>query len=219
MKNPCLLTVASESKRYFKAFIQSAKKNDTFPVVLGFGQPYNGHGVKLKLVKQFLEKAAAGYSHVLFCDAYDVVLASGLDQITACFQEFGAPIIFSAERNCHPNPRMATQYPSSSTPYRFLNSGVWMGSTEALQEMFSRIEADKVPDRTNDQAVFTNVFLRNPAPIALDYQCRIAQSLHSSVGDIAYENGRIINKLTGSFPCVFHGNGDTSLDQILMWLG
>ena len=187
--------------------------------MLGSGGPYGGNGAKIRLVKQFLETEGTRYSHLLFCDAYDVVLAGGFAKILRRFASFSAPIVFSAEWNCWPDPARARDYPPSPTRYRFLNSGVWLGETVAAREMFRQFDLARIRDQMCDQRFFTDLFLNRAAPIELDYECRIAQSLHAAGADLRAEGGVVRNIHTGQVPLIFHGNGGTNMTPVIEALG
>ncbi len=215
---PCLLTVASQPVRGFSKFVESARRHGMEPVVLGSGQPYGGNTAKVRQVKDFLKAEGACYSHIIFCDAYDVVFAGGFGDILSRFATFASPIIFSAEWYCWPDVSLEKVYPPSPTRYRFLNSGVWVGETVAVWEMFHRLDTRLLQDRMCDQGLFTQLFLSGAAPIQLDYNCLIAQSLNGAVQDMQWDGKVIRNKTTGEAPLIFHGNGGADMSQVLKWL-
>jgi hypothetical protein len=72
-------------------------------------------------------------------------------------------------------------YPPSSTPYRFLNSGVWMGRAPAVYELLVEAMAYLSMD---DQSIYAHIFLDGSRwrsgnrLIALDYNATLLQSMH-----------------------------------------
>ena len=153
-----------------------------------------------------------------FADAYDVLFAGGFDDILEQFETFGAPAVFSAECHCWPDADLAPEYPPSATRYRFLNSGVWIARTEAAHDLFQRFHLPALRDNQSDQRLFTRLLLEGAA-LTLDRDCRIAQSLNASEADIEWRQGRIVNRLTGQAPLIFHGNGGADLSAVRSWLG
>lgn len=55
--------------------------------------------------------------------SYDVILASGPDELLMKFSGFNHRVVFSAEGFCWPDQRLASKYPAVHTGKRYLNSG------------------------------------------------------------------------------------------------
>lgn len=71
---------------------------------------------------------------LVFIDAYDVLYNGGKRDILAGWRRAGSPdILFSAERFCWPDADLAARFASvSESPYKYLNSGTFMGTDGAL---------------------------------------------------------------------------------------
>ena len=69
-----------------------------------------GGGQKINLVRNHLESLHDG-DVVLFVDGYDVIINDTLPTILERYEDMGADIIFAAEKNCWPDPTMASQFP------------------------------------------------------------------------------------------------------------
>ncbi|KAG8005883.1 Procollagen-lysine [Nibea albiflora] len=54
---------------------------------------------------------------------YDVIFASGPDELLSKFSRLGHRVVFSAEGFCWPDQRLASKYPEVHSGKRFLNSG------------------------------------------------------------------------------------------------
>ena len=63
----------------------------------------------------------------------------------------------------------------------------------------------------NDQEYYTLAFLEQPVKMVLDTHARVCQSFSgSSLGDfLLADDGRVVNKRTGSRPLVWHFNGNS----------
>lgn len=55
--------------------------------------------------------------------SYDVIFASGPEELLSKFSRMGHKVIFSAEGFCWPDQRLASKYPEVRTGKRYLNSG------------------------------------------------------------------------------------------------
>ena len=82
---------------------------------------------------------------ILFTDAYDVFFNKKPEIILTDFLGFeNTKILFSGECGCWPHivedPLACfNKYPKSPTPYRYLNSGMWMGYAALASDMLGEI--------------------------------------------------------------------------------
>lgn len=217
-------------RRGFAAFKASAKRHGLNPIILGWGQPWRGLGCKPKLLKRAIEDGTIKSEFILFADAFDVVFAGGRDEIVerwaAAFN--GHKITWNAETNCFPDANLAAFHPPSPSPWRYFNSGLSIGMTEAYLAIFDQMGVDAWPDdfikpdgqwhHTNDQGELMKKFLfgqcgEHEPRMNLDTGCVLFQTLVGVPADIlAIEDGRIRNTVTDSHPVVFHANGPKESD-------
>ncbi|CEP02364.1 DUF5672 domain-containing protein [Plasmodiophora brassicae] len=162
---------------------------------------------------------------VMFVDAYDVLLVDTEANIVDKFLAMNEPVVFTAEKGCWPfmdgrpdGERICQdEYPASPTPYRYLNSGGWIGyagaAVKAFEEMMALPEASA---KAIDQELASLVLLHGRARVALDHRASIFQSVHLSVDDLVVEHepsqgnldSRWRNRVTGTYPSVLHFNGN-----------
>jgi len=99
-------------------------------------------------------------------------------------------------------------------PFRFLNSGGIMGAAGALLAMLTAYETCFL----DDQRCFVRYMLEHPGRVAVDEHARIFFNLHRVSGTtltFAPGTGQLRVALTGSEPCVMHGNGGAGVKQLL----
>jgi hypothetical protein len=134
-------------------------------------------------------------------------------------------ILFSAECGCWPHI-MEKQgrpcfdaYPKAPTPYRYLNSGTWIGraaqSAHMLQAVIGSAGGDFV--NANDQKLVADFYIQGKYGLKLDFYNKVFQSMHMTLdaplpycnpmADMVLKEGRFYNKLTRSMPSVLHFNG------------
>jgi hypothetical protein len=91
------------------------------------------------------------------------------------------------------------------TPYRYLNSGLYIGYAGALQDFF---ELPNTDDKGDDQLYCQLRYLSRhenfPYKVALDYEGYIFQNHDSKVRKV---NGQLWNDRTRCCSCIYHGNG------------
>lgn len=209
---------------YPKQFLKSLREHE--PLILGQNPgEYTGLSDKPRILYHAIKDGLIKEKYIVFIDAWDVVF---IDDPSRAFEKYKAiniPIIIGAEKNCFPAcykpeyDRWAENYNSS---YKYLNSGVIIGETDAIMTMLEAMDAPNLPvdyhnGRTgqnfhfNDQAMYMDIALRQPVAIKLDRSCWIAQNMQDvSEEEIQFcEDGSIKNIETGEKPSIIHWNGSS----------
>lgn len=232
-KETQIVTIANrwptEDYYCFKELFKSVEDNEI--LVLGTGEmEYTGLSDKPRIVYNAIKDGRINAKYIIFVDAFDVVFVDSPETIIEKFKPFGTKIVIGAEKNCFPGnfKKEYDKLPHTSS-FKYLNSGVIVGETEAILEVLEAMDAPNLPvdyhdGRTgrnfhfNDQAYYMDLFLRQPVPMALDYNCEIAQNMQDvTEPDIMYSlvSGedrtkgipKIKNLETGTFPSIIHWNG------------
>lgn len=195
-------------------------------LVLGTGElEYTGLSDKPRILYNAIKEGKITSKYIVFIDAFDVVFADTLENIMTKFKSMDCQILIGAERNCFPQnfQKEYDRLPHTSS-YKYLNSGVIIGETEAILEVLEAMDAPNLPrdyhdgikgynHHFNDQAYYMDLFLRQPVKMKLDYNCEIAQNMQDvKEGDIifitpTYGSNRIKNSETFSNPSIIHWNG------------
>ena len=216
--------VASYLISGFRAFRASCARYGFDPIILGWGRPWRGLGSKPKLLKSAIDDGIVTSDHILFMDAFDTWFADSPDEILRVFTEnWQSRIVWNAERACFPDASLAQYFDDAGTPYRYLNSGMSIGETDAYMECLREMDVDGWPDdykdasgtwhHRNDQDDWMRRFLFGQCPgqvrMSLDNGCRLFQTLTGVEPDefTFHADGRIENRITRSFPMAFHANG------------
>jgi hypothetical protein len=154
--------------------------------------------------------------NVTAMDAYDSLIARGLDCILPTFLAQGTPLLFSAEANCFPASPGQTihDYPVSPTKYRFLNSGGFMGRIDYLLQLMRDWKVPLCADNGIDQQWWAHLYLSGRTLIKLDHRCEVFQCLFMRQNDVKIRSGEIWNCVTRSNPCVVHANDWCGMDSV-----
>jgi hypothetical protein len=144
------------------------------------------------------------------------------------FLSFGVPLVFGAEAGCWPDPDLASWYPEPDPgprsedrritafrppppprgPFRYLNSGVYLGLAGAIREALEELDPSPGDD---DQRLYTRYFLEHGDRVRLDVRAQLFQNLYRvRPEDLCLEEDRPVrlrSRWTGTQPCVLHGNG------------
>lgn len=191
-------------------------------VIQGGGDYGNWGGLasKPKWLRKAIKEGAIDSEYLIFTDSWDLVFATNPDEVMTRFHSFGTDIVISCEKNCFPvETKEAFDELGAPTDYKYLNSGFIIGKTDAILTCLESMDLDNVPDdhfdpgtgknvHPNDQELWQLCYLKQPVSMTLDFYQSICQTLHgANIDDLDFSEGRIRNKVTGSYPCSFHFNG------------
>lgn len=200
-----IITVATNPDRAERLFTSAAKfkikfKNLGHDVVWNGGDMQGpGGGQKVNLLRTFLA-GCKDHDVVLFCDGYDVVVNDDLGTILGRYLGFHKEVLFAAERDLWPDHKLGP-WPETETPYRYLNSGLFIGTVSELKN----IVADELTDNADDQEFYQRKFLSGAYSMALDYEAYIFNCHEPKL--LIQGNKQFLNPLTKTCPCIYHGNG------------
>lgn len=217
------VTVGTDPVDGYKRFVDSTVTYGFPYVCLGFGKPWCGNdmakgaggGHKVVLLKEYLKQFDdEDKRYIIFSDCYDAVLSSPPNKIISKFrqlqQTLDADIIFSAEAKLWPDYSIISEFPDVGTPYKFLNSGGFMGSIKNIKKLIQT----PIESYHDDQLYYQHEYLKSVRKeinlkIKLDAKAEIFQTLSSHFEEITIDNGisKVKNKLTNTNPMVIHGNG------------
>ena len=173
--------------------LESAIRNGVGLEVLGWGLPWEGLSQKLAAALAAVE-ALPGECVVMFTDAYDVLFTEDLSTMRAKFDRLGKRLVFSAECGCWPQVTYdkgrtcRDMYPPSPTPFRYLNSGSWIGRAETAARFLSTLVQEAGAHnkgaafhKLNDQELASELYFRQSfgPDLALDHGAELFQAMHA----------------------------------------
>lgn len=205
--------------------VESAIRHNYDLTILGWGEKWRGLSQKLMAAEAFASSVDKD-DIMLFTDAYDVLFAERSEAVRREFEAMKTPILFSGECGCWPHAMenrgraCFETYPKAPTPYRYLNSGTWIGRASNASAMLREVikEAGSNFRNANDQKLVADFYIAGRFGIKLDFYNKIFQSMHMTLDpplphcdptrDLQITiDGRFYNKLTKSRPAIFHFNG------------
>lgn len=215
-----IVTVATEPEKMW-ALEQSAKKYGVEVHNLGKDHPWRDpmDGLagmpKIQLVNEYLATLQDD-DVVLFMDGYDTFFADDPKVVFERYLQFGADIVFGAESEHWPlvnDEFMRNKWPDTGTPYRYLNSGLYIGTAKALHEFISQETPEKADK--DDQLYCQLRYLKTlnkgvdkgysfPYTVKLDTEAYIFQNHEPTIRVVG---GQLWNDITRCCGCIYHGNG------------
>ena len=215
-----VVTVATEESKMW-ALEQSAAKYGVKVHNIGKDHPWRDPMTglagmpKIQLVNEYLATLDDD-AVVLFMDGYDTFFADSPKEVLERYLQFDADIVFGAEKNHWPlldDDFMRAKWPETGTPYRFLNSGLYIGTAKALHAFI----AQDTPEKANrdDQLYCQLRYLKTlqngvdkgydfPYTVKLDVEAYIFQNYEPNIRIV---NGQLWNDETNCCGCIYHGNG------------
>lgn len=221
--NAQVVTVSSrrptESYYHFDLFLESLRRFAEYPTVLGPDREWHGLMTKPNLYREWLRAGNNTSDRLILCDAWDVIFAAHPHGIgDRCAELFGDAIVFNGEKGCWPREDLREHFPDDGSPWRFLNSGFLCGPADKILAMLEAMPMEEIgldrPDGKggwiypNDQGEFQELYTKQPVQMYVDTQCVLAQTLSACVmSEFDFDGERIQNRVTGTYPGVFHLNG------------
>jgi len=148
---------------------------------------------KNRLTAEALQSIQTRY--VMGLDAPDVLLLAHPQQILERFRRrFSCRLLFGSEVHCFPEVDALRRFENSlphavTSPWRFLNSGMWLGETAFCREFFAQAAETEPWDGDerflrSDQGVLKKVLRRFYPQADLDYGCTLFQNINLHEGDL-----------------------------------
>jgi len=214
-----IVTAATEDTDGLKRLRESASRYGIPLKVLGLEKSWTGGevarlenpggGQKINLLKPYLQELDDD-DILVFVDGYDVVFTANIERALEAFNDdFPKDVVFSAEKSCWPDSKLANSYPKVDSEYRFLNSGTFIGKVSELK----KITEEEILDTDDDQLYYTKKLLSGQYSMQLDSSCFIFQTIEAAWDDIKYIHskydgrGDLINEVFDTRPVMVHGNG------------
>ncbi len=224
-----VITVINNTEDFgFNLLRLSCALNNLELVVLVYNNDFNSNRIKDELLEDYLSETDDD-EIILFTDGNDAILIAPEDEILSKFRQIDKDLIFSAEMTCWPDVMLAQQHPDlSSSPYKYLNSGGFIGRAGYIKEMLKDIEVESENFKRSNQYIWMQRYFKNSERMTLDVNCEIFSTFTPQMvfpqskeqypeyfdlinewfyHNFILENSRIFNKATNTWPCHAHFNG------------
>jgi hypothetical protein len=172
------------------------------------GKPYRRNTDKLRTMKEYCRRLPDD-DLVLFVDAFDVLILADKENIVSRFLSLNVPMLMSTEINCWPSNTTAPFHPETSSPFKYINTGAYMGFAKAVSSWLNAFDSTLL-SYTSDQNAAHKLYMKNPNFYALDHWSTLFLNLYQVPLDailIDQEDKKITCTLNNSSPCILHANG------------
>jgi hypothetical protein len=231
-----IITVINDQRHAGFNFLRlSCALNNLELVCLVYNQPtFPSNRIKDKLLKNYLDTKVPPDETILFTDGNDAIFMAMEDEILQKFHKTGKEVLFSTETGCWPDVNLADQYPpENGSPYRFLNSGGFIGTAGAISQLLEDESFDTGNYKKSNQYLWAKRFFKYPDRIGLDTACDLFYTFSPEKGaqlwdeenplpyyifmkdwfdsNFQIQKHRIFSKITNTWPCHAHFNGDSKI--------
>ena len=230
-----VIAYGTERQGYYDLFMASCRRFEIDPVILGWGEAWEGTCRKLISICEFLENLPED-EVVISVDPFDVLFLRPLEDILALFHRQVSPFLcgalklrsFNAKVYDREFNRSGLPTPATPTGYDFLNAGTWISragyARRLLRELF---RCGAMNECLMDQEVFTSVYISDPAVMDIDWSCKIFHNVlfrdfitrRPDISDLEFRDGMIRNRACGTEPGILHASGNTRMRKIALALG
>lgn len=134
------------------------------------------NSMKPELIVRGIKSLPPQYTHVLCCDALDVMLNGEFARAIAGYESYGKALLFGASRNCFPKhviDKVANRDWRGN--FCYLNAGTCYGPRAAMLD-FYRAVAELVPQfqgNDQEQILVRTAFAERQDWVEFDYECKM----------------------------------------------
>jgi hypothetical protein len=198
-----LITVSNHPRAYFKQFQESAARRGYRLIVLGEGRAYHRNMERVRMLLDWIETCRGNTTHLFHCDAWDCWVQRPVEEAEQIWRECGHGLLISSGRHSHPLTTVDHWFPDKPGGYRYINAGVWIGEIEEVKHVLDWIWTNWGRENS-DQGGYVRARMSGLFSMAIDHDNRLSFTVQT--GDLDVVDGMVINKATGTTPCIVHGN-------------
>ncbi|TFH24924.1 MAG: hypothetical protein E4H10_10000 [Bacteroidia bacterium] len=230
-----VIAYGTDKQGYYDLFIESCKRYQIEPVILGWGEKWIGFGKKMMAIRDYI-KHLPGDEIVISVDPFDVIFLSNLEEIESKFRQMKSQFLCGAlklqafNENVY-NFEFNTTHknvPKTPTNYNYLNTGTWISRADSAYRLIDDLVVNNHMTETSmDQQLLTGIYVFDKSIVDIDWKCEIFHNIlfkdfitrRPDLTDIKFNETRLHNTATGSTPCVLHASGNTHMKAIALRLG
>lgn len=214
----------------YPAWLASCRRHGCEPTVLGMDEPWGGLMTIPRRLRHWLRGGNCTAKYLIMSNCFDVLFTATPDAVAERWGG-GDEVMFNAEKDLFPRADLKAAFPDPGTPWRYLNSGMYIGKPASILGMLDAMNMDDIHDdyvsqddlhggtnrwiHVNDQGWFQFLYAARCVPIVLDSKCEVFQSFSGCTWDEFDTTGdKVINKVTGTKPLILHFNGGSKNEML-----
>tara|TARA_Y100001938_G_C8057874_1_gene415504 strand:- start:216 stop:1016 length:801 start_codon:yes stop_codon:yes gene_type:complete len=152
-------------------------------VIKGRGTPDWVNTMKAGLLADYLPNISTKYT--MGIDSHDVLLLKEANGIIDTFEnDFDCDMLFNGELVSYPENNELAEFEKSiygESPFRYLNSGVWIAKTDFLNEVMQDILQFRSSRPKSDQEIYRKLHQKYYPRVQVDHKCKLFQCTCSAL--------------------------------------
>ncbi len=152
-------------------------------VVKGRGTQGWVNTMKAGLLADYLPEIKTKYT--MGIDSHDVILLKEANGIIDTFEkQFDCDMLFNGELVSYPENNELAEFEKSiygESPFRYLNSGVWIAKTEFLKEVMKDVLEFRSSRPKSDQEIYRKLHKKYYPRVQVDSKCQLFQCTCSAL--------------------------------------
>ncbi|MGB8359241.1 MAG: glycosyltransferase domain-containing protein [Bacteroidales bacterium] len=230
-----VIAFGTNKQAFYDLFIESCRRYNIEPVILGWGEKWVGFGRKSMMIREYI-RGLPEDEIVISVDPFDVIFLCGLDEIENKFNNMSASFLCGALKLGKFNGAIYNyefnktdkRLPETPTKYNFLNTGTWISRAGYAGYLIDElVDKYQMSETSMDQQILTGIYIRNSHRVDIDWNCEIFHNLlfkdfvtrKPDLKDLHFNTTRVINTASGSKPCILHASGNTNMEILALKLG
>jgi hypothetical protein len=226
---------ATNRQGYYDLFMESCKRYEIDPIILGWGEKWIGFGHKMMKIRENISTLPDD-EIVISVDPFDVIFFCGLEEIENKFKDLNVSFLcgalnlgfFNAAVYNHEFNKTNKITPRKPTNYNFLNTGTWISRASYARFIIDDlVKRYHMNETSMDQQILTGIYLNNSYSIDIDWKCEIFHNLlfkdfitrRPDLKDLEFYDSRIVNTASNSKPCILHASGNARMERVAQKLG
>lgn len=163
----------------------------------------------------WVAKEFSDYRAIICSDAFDVTFYGTKAEVMGKIPDHG--VLQAAEKNCYPEDLAAREKIQGSTPWKYVNGGLSMGTPQSFMAWCDEVKRhpDYRPD-VIDQEFFNRRLVESSPLCVLDSRTDVFFCLYTGYEELKFERGRPVNTLCGTHPNFIHANGRQEIGSLLV---
>ena len=218
-----IVVVATHNERFFDSFMDSCRKQNIEPIILGWGQKYSGHLMKDDLLEKYLKNNLKDNEVILFCDAFDCLILRSVKELEQEFIKSRKNLIISTEKSDNKVYKHLKKIYFGNNTEENINTGMIIGYKKTYLKLLSEVKKFRVEGINSNQKIWTSTLMnsKNVANLNIhnDYNNNFFKNYNIFSPGIKIINKRVFCKDKKTYPFVLQGNGNNNLNKICSKLG
>lgn len=211
-----VIAVATHNERFYDSYIDSFKKYNIEPTILGWGKHYTGHLMKDDLLEEYLSTFTER-KVILFTDAFDSIIVRDPINLYNKFINSGHNMIISNEETKESMYFIFQKFFFGGIDGELINTGLIIGYSDIFLQCLRLIKKYRRPDINSNQKIWTIAFqnedyLKNN--IHIDSTNEYFHNHNVCSINIKIENDMVYLPKKDTYPYVIQFNGNNDLNHI-----